>query len=122
MIAHYQYTCQEGKPLLGCPPKLLQQFIRDGLTEFKGEPDEAIPGFEDTTSDCLGPLSRQQLLIIIRDNELKKFFTPMKSWSDEQIRTAIREVVADLEELKMPAAPAPVVVAPTPAPQPEEEA
>lgn len=109
LIAHYQYTCQEGKPCNNCPPRLLAQFIKDGLVTFVGVPDEPIPGFEDV-DDPLSSLTRPELLQVVKSNQLTNFFTPMKSWSDEQIRTAIREVTPSLGKLTMPSAAPPAVI------------
>ena len=86
----------DGQILGRCPPALLKQFVRDGIVQMVGEPDEPIAGFEHTVSDALTDLSRTELLQMIRKNSWP--IQPMKSWSDEQIRTTIREV-ADLGDL-----------------------
>jgi len=100
-IAHNTFTCEQGKKVSNCPPSLLRQFIKDGIVEMDGDPDEPEEGFEGAFEDSLSNFDRQELFAIIRANGLKNSIPVAKSWSDEQIRTAIREV-ADVSKLKLP--------------------
>lgn len=101
VIAHHQFTCQDGAILQKCPPALLKQFLKDKLVVAEGAPDEPMEGFEEAFSDILSAMTREQLLAYMKHNDLGPLIAPRKSWTDEQIRMAIRDV-ADLGELKVP--------------------
>ena len=99
MICHSKFTCLEGAMLAACPPSLLRQFINDDVVEMVGDPDQPEPGFEDAFADMLSEMDRNGLKNVIRWNNLQKLVPVMTSWSDEQIRTTIRQVVQDLGDL-----------------------
>lgn len=97
MICHPDCPPYQPGQVVGiCPPKLLRQFLKDGIVQQDGDPDEPLPGFEDATQDQFTGLTRLQLLQVIKQNKWP--IQVMKSWNDEQIRTAIR-AVADTGEL-----------------------
>ena len=100
-------TFEQGKPVDGIKPALLRQFAKDGVIQQIGDPDEPIEGFED--DDPLSGLNRQQLLRLIKAKSLP--IVPMKSWTDQQLRTTVRQLLSetDLNELSR-----------TPAGQPED--
>jgi hypothetical protein len=100
-------TFEQGKVVDGIKPALLRQFAKDGVIQQIGDPDEPIEGFEE--EDALNRLDRQGLLRLAKSKALP--ITPMKSWTDQQLRTTVRQLLsqADLDELSR-----------TPAGQPEE--
>lgn len=103
VIAHHQYNCLEGKDLVGCPANLLRQFVKDGLAEFYGNPDEPEEGFAEAFQDILTEMNRDELKRFMKINGLASIIPVAKSWTDEMIRQAIREVVgADMGKMKVP--------------------
>jgi hypothetical protein len=100
LIAHPEVICQEGQEIGYCPPKLLAQFIRDGLLKLIGEegpPESLIPDF-----DLLTSLTRDKLIKVLSLNNLQVLVKAKSSWTDEQIRQGIRTVFPDIESLVMP--------------------
>lgn len=101
VIAHHQFNCLEGKDLVACPTNLLRQFVKDGLAEFYGDPDEPEEGFAEAFQDLLTDMDRTELKAFMKLNELQKIIPVAKSWTDEQIRQQIREVAgANLDKMK----------------------
>ena len=90
-------TFEQGKVVDGIKPTLLRQFAKVGVIQQIGDPYEPIEGFED--DDPLSVLNRQQLLRLIKSKALP--VVPMKSWTDQQLRTTVRQLLseADLNEL-----------------------
>lgn len=102
LIAHEKYNCAMGANVSGLPPMLLKQFLRDGIVEQVGAPDEAMPGFEDAFQDILTPMSRDELKAVMSENGIGKILKIYQSWTDEQIREAIRSVTPDVNALVIP--------------------
>lgn len=100
MIAHPQCVCGEGQEVRRCPSPLLRRFLQEGLVKMIGE--EGPPESLIVEQDELTSLKQKQLVKVILLNSLQKFVKPMDNWTDEQIRQAIRDHVADLSTLKMP--------------------
>lgn len=97
-LAHPRFACSEGEILKGCPPDLLAQFIKDKCVEFFGTPEEAMVGFE--IEDALSILDRAELIALIKRNGLgPPVIQPMRSWTDEMLRSAIREASPDIAKL-----------------------
>lgn len=104
LIAHPLYSAPMGATITGMKPALVKQFLADGIIEQIGAPDEAMPGFEDAFEDVLTPMSRDELKATMKVNNLHTVIKIYNSWSDEQIREAIRSVTEDMATLLMPPA------------------
>ena len=95
------FICQQGSTLVGCPPALLKQFIKDGVVDLVGEPETVMEGLSDMFTDVLTTMTRAELIEVYKLNDLKNIFKPLNTWTDEQFRAMIRSVT-EPDTIKIP--------------------
>lgn len=104
LICHPLYTCAQGKTVIGCPPLLLAQLIKDKIVVLEagvdGEDDIPQQLIED--QDNLSTFTQKELVAIIKLNQLQGICRPMSNWTLDQIRQCIRDAVGNVTTLKFP--------------------
>lgn len=85
------------------PRDKLKAWLEQGVIVMDDEGPDVEEILEET--DQLSNMSRQELLgVLVANKEQLGAIKPRKSWPDEAIRQAIRDMTTDLSTLKMPTA------------------